>query len=614
MSDPKHTPAASKPEHQPESLNAINDAAALQDEPLARTFAELNLSAPVLETLARAQFIAPTPIQAQFIPKALSGRDVMGQAKTGTGKTAAFLVPIFERIKPGEGFCQALILAPTRELALQIHGEIKHLGGGLGFSSVTLYGGASYEPQIEALSAGVDIVVGTPGRLMDHMKSNRLDLSRVAVAVLDEADRMLDLGFRKDIEYILRHCPHDRQTLLLSATIPEDIRKLAQRFMVEPLEVWTAPESLTVDAVEQHFFVCERDQKFPLLLKLLDVEDPALAIIFCGTKMGAKRLAEKLKRVYVNAREIHGDLTQSRRETIMGRFRKGQVRLLIATDVASRGIDVQNITHIVNYDVPYKIEDYVHRIGRTGRIGKSGKAYTFVTREEGSYLTEIELLINKELKRAHFDDLTSKWWPHPPTHPPAEFTEDEPGADDPVAPSGPGKGKSRRRRKGSRSAEPVRNVAAPAAPAPLAQAATDGPAALTAPTAPVMTTEPAATDADDDIAILGAVCLDVLPDGSLETSTVSGAIPDASASESVAPREKRSRSRRRGPGVAIVCHACGKEAVVRFKPSPDRPVFCAACYQVRKAAKPAENDANVDQPNTEQPHDERRTASVEKGL
>jgi CxxC-x17-CxxC domain-containing protein len=530
-----------------------------------QSFAELNLSAPVLDSLAKANFVKPTSIQAQFIPHAMTGQDVMGQAKTGTGKTAAFLLPIFEYIKPGAGRPQALILAPTRELALQIHGEIGRLGSTLGFASITLYGGASYEPQIEALASGVDIVVGTPGRVMDHMRSQRLDLGGVQIAVLDEADRMLDLGFRKDIEYILRHCPKERQTLLLSATIPDEIKKLAQRFMVDPLEVWTAPESLTVDTVEQHFFVCEKQDKFPILLKLLEKEDPPLTIIFCGTKMGAKRLAEKLKRLYINAREIHGDLQQSRREKILTRFRTGQVKMLIATDVASRGIDVQNITHIINYDIPYKIEDYVHRIGRTGRIGKSGKAYTFVTREEGSYLTEIELLINKEISRMHFDDLNSKWWPNPPSAPPADYEEDEPSADVSLPPreqGGRGGGGRSRSRSGGRGRGESRGRSEHAhAPAPA-----------------------------------GGQPLGVISDGPGEI--VEGGAEGAPAAEGADSGDGRRRRRRRGgkgrgEPITITCSQCGTQAVVNFKPQPDRPVYCSTCYEAKKAAKEAARGATA---------------------
>ena len=530
-----------------------------------QSFSELKLSTPVLDSLAKAGFVKPTSIQAQFIPQAMTGQDVMGQAKTGTGKTAAFLLPIFEYIKPGAGRPQALILAPTRELALQIHGEIGRLGSTLGFASITLYGGASYEPQIEALASGVDIVVGTPGRVMDHMRSQRLDLGGVQIAVLDEADRMLDLGFRKDIEYILRHCPKERQTLLLSATIPDEIKKLAQRFMVDPLEVWTAPESLTVDTVEQHFFVCEKQDKFPILLKLLEQEDPPLTIIFCGTKMGAKRLAEKLKRLYINAREIHGDLQQSRREKILTRFRTGQVKMLIATDVASRGIDVQNITHIINYDIPYKIEDYVHRIGRTGRIGKSGKAYTFVTREEGSYLTEIELLINKEISRMHFDDLNSKWWPNPPSAPPADYEEDEPSADVSLPPreqGGRGGGGGRGRSRGGSSGGRGRGESRNSAPRESSHAA----------------------------APAGGESLGVIHDGSAEI--VEGGAPGA-AVEGGANRSRRRRGGKgRGEPITITCSQCGTQAVVNFKPQPDRPVYCSTCYEAKKAAKEASRSAS----------------------
>ena len=521
------------------------------------SFDELKLSAPVLESVHAAGFVKPTPIQSQFVPLALTGRDVMGQAKTGTGKTASFLLPIFERVRPGHSHSQALILAPTRELALQIHAEIGHLGAKLKFTSVTLYGGAPYEPQIEALARGVDIIVGTPGRIMDHMRSGRLDLSGVKVAVLDEADRMLDLGFRKDIEYILRHCPPERQTLLLSATIPGEIRSLGRRFMNDPLEVWTAPESLTVDSVEQFFMVCERETKLPTLLKLLEIEEPSLAIIFCGTKMGAKRLAERLKRLYISAREIHGDLQQKKREKIMGSFRSGKLRLLIATDVASRGIDVQDITHIINYDIPYKIEDYVHRIGRTGRMNKVGKAYTFVTREEAQYLTEIEQLINKEINPFRYEDLTSRWWPTPPSAPSADYVPEP--AEAPADVEAPGK---KRRRRGKRTS------AGADRPAP----ARENPAGET-----------------PYLAMEGATgVLQEAPQVNEDAAGEPVSLPAASG----AP-EKRGRRRKRKPAqpVPVTCSACGVEALVRFTPKPGRPVYCDACYKRLKPAKaPAESE------------------------
>lgn len=562
------------------------------DTPLAQSFDELNLSPNVLESVKAAGYVKPTPIQSLFIPRARTGRDVMGQAKTGTGKTAAFLLPIFEALKPGEGCAQSLILAPTRELALQIHGEIAKIGSKMGFSSITLYGGSSFEPQIDALRSGVDIIVGTPGRVMDHMRQRRLDLSALKIAVLDEADRMLDFGFRKDIEYILKHCPKSRQTLLLSATIPDDIRKLSRRFMHEPVEIWTAPEKLTVDEVEQHYFAVKREDKLPTLLKLLEVENPPLGIIFCGTKMGAKRLAERLNRLYIPAKEIHGDLQQSRREKIMERFRSGKVNLLIATDVASRGIDVDDITHIINYDVPYKIEDYVHRVGRTGRIGKSGKAYTFVTPEEGEYLTEIEMLINREIHRMKFDDLTSKWWPNPPSTPPEgyEYEREEyitSGEKKGEGGKG-GRGRGSRSRGGGRGkreggerggARQGHGESRPRAEAHHAQ-----PRAHAEPHPPH---PPKELSAEENFAAAkGPITADQILYGNVTGRPLE---PVALAPEPAQPfgaaRQERRDDRRGRPRIEITCARCGTKAFVRFEPDPTRPVFCGPCHKIHKAER-----------------------------
>lgn len=401
--------------------------------PAMNEFDEMPLPLVLRENLRREGFEHPTPIQKTFIPKALAGRDVMGQARTGTGKTAAFLLPIFQRLleenagdagkKPSPGVARSLILSPTRELALQIHGEIKRLGTGLKLSSVVLYGGADYGPQIEALRRGVDLVVGTPGRTMDHLRSRRLSLSETSTAVLDEADRMLDLGFRRDIEYLLRHCPRSRQTLLLSATFPDDIRRLSRRFMREPLEVWTAGDKLTVDAVEQHYCVCTREEKMPLLLKVLETQRPKAAIVFCRTKRMTRLLAERLAALRINAKDIHGDLDQRRREKIMNAFRHGRIRVLVATDVAARGLDISHITHIFNYDIPLDPEDYIHRIGRTGRMESTGFAMTFVEKEEAGFLTAVEVLINREIKPLSFDSLESRWWPKAPKEPAPEDAE-----------------------------------------------------------------------------------------------------------------------------------------------------------------------------------------------
>ena len=557
-----------------------------------------------MDSVRTAGYTKPTPIQSLFIPQARTGRDVMGQAQTGTGKTAAFLLPSFETLKPGGASgVQELILAPTRELALQIQGEIVKLGSPLGFSSVTVYGGSSYDPQIAALKRGVDIVVGTPGRIMDHMKSHRLDLSMIKIAVLDEADRMLDLGFRKDIEYILKHCPKSRQTLLLSATIPEDIRKLARRFMHEPVEIWTAIEKLSVDAIEQFYTICERDKKLPTLLKLLEIEKPSLGIVFCGTKMGAKRLAEKLNRLYIPAKEIHGDLQQARREKIMERFRSGQVNLLIATDVASRGIDVNDITHIFNYDIPYKIDDYVHRVGRTGRIGKSGKAFTFVSRDEAEYLTEIEILINRELVPIQFDDLTSKWWPIPPSKPPEGFEHEHEqyiGEGD-QAHGGRREGSARGRKGarrgqregseggGGRRAKPGRashSERAPRSqPAPPPESSTHTAHAVGSPHHPI------AGDALPEQQTMGVAGAPMTADQIFFGTTDSPRDgPPAQAPEQAAERPQRQGSaersgRGRRPRIAIVCARCGIQAHVNFEPDPSRPVFCGPCHKIHKAER-----------------------------
>jgi len=610
MTDP-NTAAASASDVAPVSAPA-DTAPEASAEPLAQTFAELKLSQRVLESVNAAGFIKPTPIQAQFIPLAMTGQDVMGQAKTGTGKTGSFLLPIFERIQAGTGMPQALILAPTRELALQIHGEIARLGSLLGFTSITLYGGSSYEPQIEALSQGVDIVVGTPGRVMDHMRSGRLDLRDIKVAVLDEADRMLDLGFRKDIEYILKHCPEERQTLLLSATIPDEIKRLAQRFMYDPLEVWTAPERLTVDAVEQYYCVCEKTEKLPVLLKILDIENPPLAIIFCGTKIGAKKLAERLKRLYIPAREIHGDLQQARREKIMGQFRSGKVRLLIATDVASRGIDVNDVTHIFNYDIPYKIEDYVHRIGRTGRMEKTGKAFTLLAREEAQYLTEIELLINRELHVLKFDNLTSKWWPTPPSGPPEGYEADDVKESDLIQRDGHGgakggkKKRSRGRGKRDRQDSPRSNGSGqpPGAELHAAGAAHDhlevAPVEIRA--IPQDHNYEDEAEAGGDPETIGGIAGVYDPEAVHDDGESAHPGIDAVRRSPPRSREGRSRDRRRrerGEPVAIVCSACGKEATVRFKPDPSRPIFCSACYKEHKSKRPEATQGNGNAPDAD---------------
>jgi ATP-dependent RNA helicase DeaD len=521
------------------------------------SFESLGLSERILDNLRAVGFARPTPIQAQFIPPALAGRDVMGQARTGTGKTAAFLLPIFQRLRPGAARPQVLILAPTRELALQTKGEIARLGQGLGFASVILYGGASYEPQIAALEKGVDLVVATPGRLMDHLRARRLDLSAIRVAVLDEADRMLDLGFRRDIEYILRHCPRERQTLLLSATIPDDILILARRFMREPEELWLSTDKPAVEQVEQYYCLTEADTKLPLLLKVLDEERPSLAIIFCATKRGARKLALQLQRLHLIAREIHGDLVQSKREKIMAGFRHGKVHLLVATDVAARGLDVEGISHIINYDVPYRAEDYIHRIGRTARMDREGKAFTLVGKDEGPLLTEIELYVNKELKRVEYPTLESRFWPHPPPAPPPEFADDAEtavGAEDylEAAPKREGGGRDRGRARAGRKGDARHGP--PKAHARRERAAPPS----------------------------GAGATPVAEDGEPARPPLTGG---ASPAVGDGPRHSRRGGRGRGGPIEITCAACGAKSQVHFRPDPSRPVYCDPCYATLKASR-----------------------------
>lgn len=359
----------------------------------------------MLAAIEQATYIDPTPIQAGLIPRALAGVDVLGQAQTGTGKTAAFVIPILERVGGHDKASgpRALVLVPTRELAVQVRGEFDKLAHGSKLLTVPLYGGKPIRSQIEKLKRGADVVVGTPGRVLDHIGRGTLRLDSLKIVVLDEADRMLDIGFRPDIEKILRKCPTDRQTLLLSATVPPPVERLARRYMHEPESLNFSPKDISVDTITQYYFTVDPQRKFDLLVKLLRREDPKQAIIFCRTKRGTDRVQNNLQKKFEGTACIHGDLQQRARDRVMEQFREGKVRILVATDVVGRGIDVSSISHIVNYDIPEFCDDYVHRVGRTGRMGREGTAYTFVTPEEGNELTRIEIRINKLLERAEID-------------------------------------------------------------------------------------------------------------------------------------------------------------------------------------------------------------------
>jgi ATP-dependent RNA helicase DeaD len=364
------------------------------EEP-ASGFHSMGLSRKMLRALAHAHYIVPTPIQAVLIPKALDGLDVIGQAKTGTGKTAAFGVPLIEMIEPRCRGPQAIILAPTRELTQQIVGELQKLAHGSDVAVCGIYGGEPIERQLRALSRGVDLVVGTPGRVLDHIERRTLFLGDIVHVVLDEADRMLDIGFRPDIERILRKVPSPHQTMLLSATISDDVRKLSQRFMYEPVEVNLSQDEPSVETIQQYYVSVNHDRKVELLVYLLKRDRPRQCIVFTRTKRGADRLADRLRRLVHGVASIHGDLPQSARDRVMRGFRDGSIPVLVATDVVGRGIDVEGISHVINYDIPDDPENYVHRIGRTGRMGKDGIAYLFVGPDQGEPLTLIENLINK---------------------------------------------------------------------------------------------------------------------------------------------------------------------------------------------------------------------------
>jgi ATP-dependent RNA helicase DeaD len=349
--------------------------------------------------LNRASYHEPTPIQAALIPEALGGRDVIGQAQTGTGKTAAFLLPFLnswrDNNEPGP---QALVLAPTRELVVQVAEEARKLAPSRHCRTVPIYGGQRFREQLASMKKGFSIAVGTPGRVLDHLARGTLVLDRVRYVVLDEADRMLDIGFRPDIERILRRCPGARQTLLLSATLPPPVLRLAQRYMSDPFNINLSPVKVTVENIRQSYITVNEERKFELLLRVIAKEQPRQCIIFCQRKRWADDLYRKLRGSHRRVAAMHGDLQQSQRDRIMQAFREAKITYLVATDVVGRGIDVTNISHIINYDVPEDPENYVHRVGRTGRMGADGVAIAFVTPEQGDELTAIEGFINKQLE------------------------------------------------------------------------------------------------------------------------------------------------------------------------------------------------------------------------
>ncbi|MBF8983539.1 DEAD/DEAH box helicase [Lutibacter sp. B2] len=364
------------------------------------TFKELNLREEIIRAIDELGFEEPTPIQKSAIPHMLAGKDIIGQAQTGTGKTAAFGMPVINNIDSDVKDPQALILAPTRELAIQVADELRKYGKHIrGAKTLAVYGGQPIERQIKALKAGVQIIVGTPGRLLDHIRRKTIKLGSIKTVILDEADQMLDMGFLEDIEDILKETPKDRQTVLFSATMPKEIERLARNYQRDPQKIKVVHEKLTVPSIEQYYFEVKAREKQEVLCRVLDMEKENLSVIFCRTKKGVDELVECLQSRGYFAEGIHGDLKQTQRDRVMKKFRDGTIEVLIATDVAARGIDVENVAMVINYDIPEDYEYYVHRIGRTGRAGKGGVAYTFVTAKQIRLLKSIEKYIKSRIIR-----------------------------------------------------------------------------------------------------------------------------------------------------------------------------------------------------------------------
>ncbi|MGB7876296.1 MAG: DEAD/DEAH box helicase [Anaerolineales bacterium] len=353
-------------------------------------FDSFGLRPGLVQAITERGYTTPTPIQAGMIPLMLSGADVIGQAQTGTGKTAAFALPILQNLEPGQKLPQALVLAPTRELAMQVADAFYEYGKHLGARVLAVYGGAPYGRQISRLNKGVDVVVATPGRLLDLLKRNAINLRLVKTVVLDEADEMLKMGFIDDVESILAQTPETRQTALFSATLPSPIRRLADKYMRDPQSVTIQQEQVTAEMIEQRCYLVNQRDKLAALTRLFEVEDITSALIFVRTRVGTGELANELTLRGFPAEMLNGDLSQDARERTMSRFRNNQIKVLVATDVAARGLDVDDISHVFNYDLPDETEVYVHRIGRTGRAGKTGLAITLVSPREKSKLAGIE--------------------------------------------------------------------------------------------------------------------------------------------------------------------------------------------------------------------------------
>jgi len=392
-----------------------------------KTFADLALAEPLLRALGAAGLVTPTPIQAEAIPALLDGRDMLGIAQTGTGKTAAFGLPLLQHLaRRAEGLqprsVRALILAPTRELAMQIDEELRKFGRFLGIRHALVFGGVGHTPQIRALEKGVDILVATPGRLLDHLDAGVVKLDRVQYLVLDEADRMLDMGFVRDVMKIVGRLPEERQSLLFSATMPAEVAQLSKRILKDPLRVEVTPEVVTVERIDQRLYHVPAGEKRGFLVDLLSDETMRRVIVFTRTKHGADRVAQHLSKARIETLALHGNKSQGARQKALAGFKDGSLRVLVATDIAARGIDVSDVTHVVNFDLPDEPEAYVHRIGRTARAGREGVAYSLFDAGESQRLKAIERLIRRPIP-----EVATRYKLHAPSSRPA--ADSDRGAD-----------------------------------------------------------------------------------------------------------------------------------------------------------------------------------------
>ncbi|NRD77609.1 DEAD/DEAH box helicase [Bacillus sp. BRMEA1] len=362
-------------------------------------FEDLGLSQATLKAVLKMGFEEATPIQAETIPLSLENKDVIGQAQTGTGKTAAFGIPLVEKVQTHVEAIQGIIIAPTRELAIQVSEELYKIGAGKRARVLPIYGGQDIGRQIRSLKKSPHIIVGTPGRLLDHINRRTIRLDNVNTVILDEADEMLNMGFIEDIETILKEIPEERQTLLFSATMPAPIQRIAEKFMKDPQIVRVKTKEMTVPSIEQYYLEVQEKNKFDVLTRLLDIQSPELAIVFGRTKRRVDELSEALNLRGYTAEGIHGDLSQAKRLSVLRKFKEGTIDVLVATDVAARGLDISGVTHVYNFDIPQDPESYVHRIGRTGRAGKTGVAMTFITPREKPYLFVVEKTTKRKMER-----------------------------------------------------------------------------------------------------------------------------------------------------------------------------------------------------------------------